>query len=137
MKSSHTDNASADEDVPVSAADARARVMAVLKARERGPGGPAVGETALADVLLVTSELVTNAIRHGGGLTRFAAEVTGGGLLLTVGDASDALPVSVPGREGFGAGGYGWPLVHRLAADVSVTRLRTGGKRIRALVPLG
>jgi anti-sigma regulatory factor (Ser/Thr protein kinase) len=94
---------------------------------------------ALADALLVTSELTTNAILHGGGITDFAVDVTGGGVRVRVSDRSDETPVTRPpvdpqGRSRFG--GHGWPLVCRLARDVCVSLLPAGGKCVSALVPL-
>ncbi len=95
---------------------------------------------ALADALLVASELTTNAILHGGGVTGFEVDVDGPGVLLSVSDRSDALPVAVPAVDGEGRrrpGGHGWPIVClKLARDVRVSDLPTGGKRITALVSL-
>ncbi|MEU1264768.1 ATP-binding protein [Streptomyces cellulosae] len=94
---------------------------------------------ALADALLVASELTTNAILHGGGVTGFEVDVDGPGVLLSVSDRSDALPVAAPAVDDQGRrrpGGHGWPIVCRLARDVRVSDLPTGGKRITALVSL-
>ncbi|CAL9357422.1 ATP-binding protein [Streptomyces sp. DH-12] len=95
---------------------------------------------ALADALLVASELTTNAILHGGGVTGFEVDVDvdGPGVRLSVSDRSDALPVAVPaaGEGRRRPGGHGWPIVCRLARDVRVSDLPAGGKRITALVPL-
>ncbi|MEU5193898.1 hypothetical protein AB0G86_07510, partial [Streptomyces scabiei] len=52
------------------AAAARRRVRTLVGERWRSPAGPAA-EEAVIDLLLVVSELVTNAIRHGGGLAAF------------------------------------------------------------------
>ncbi|MCI3221725.1 ATP-binding protein [Streptomyces sp. NP-1717] len=93
-------------------------------------------DVVLADVLLVTSELVTNALRHGGGITEFSAEVVADELLLVVADASPWPPITVARAPGeFTVGGYGWPLVRRLAKSVAV--IVTGsGKRIEAVLGL-
>ena len=94
---------------------------------------------ALADALLVASELTTNAILHGGGVTGFEVDVDGPGVRLSVSDRSDALPVAVPAVDDQGRrrpGGHGWPIVCRLARDVRVSDLPSGGKRITALVSL-
>lgn len=93
------------------------------------------------DVLLVTSELVTNAFRHGGRLTAFETEVTDEGLRITVGDASTESPAEsadVGPKVRAGAariGGYGWPLVRLLASRVSIS-FHAGGKRITVLMAL-
>ncbi|MFJ3906454.1 ATP-binding protein [Streptomyces sp. NPDC090025] len=88
------------------------------------------------DLLLVTSELVTNAVRHGGGVTGFALDVGRGSVTVAVSDASRRPPRR---REdgGFdrGPGGYGWPIVLRLAREVSV-EVGPRGKTVRAVVAL-
>jgi anti-sigma regulatory factor (Ser/Thr protein kinase) len=94
---------------------------------------------ALSDALLVTSELTTNAILHGGGITDFHVDVEGPGLRVSVSDRSEELPVAAApvdrrGRQRLG--GRGWPIVCRLARDVRVTDLPSGGKCITAVVPL-
>lgn len=94
---------------------------------------------ALADVLLVASELTTNAILHGGGVTDFRVDVSGPGVRLSVSDRSDELPVVVPHTDQRGRrspGGHGWPIVCRLSRDVRVSDLPAGGKCITAVVPL-
>ncbi|MFF3013871.1 ATP-binding protein [Streptomyces sp. NPDC057939] len=82
-----------------------------------------------ADALLVTSELVTNAIRHGGGLTHFHTAVLDDVLHLEVGDANP-LPPTVRSTGRGRPGGYGWPLVQTLTDHIDVTPLPTGGKTI-------
>lgn len=91
----------------------------------------------LADALLVTSELVTNAIRHGDGLTAFDLWITDDGLILNVADASTCPPVTTDpkSREKGQVGGFGWPLVCRLAQHVAVTAL-PDGKQITVLISL-
>jgi anti-sigma regulatory factor (Ser/Thr protein kinase) len=95
---------------------------------------------ALEDALLVTSELTTNAILHGGGITGFDVDVDSGCVRVSVSDRSDALPVAAPPVDDDGghtrSGGRGWPIVCRLARDVRVAELPCGGKRITAVVPL-
>ncbi|MFK4065174.1 ATP-binding protein [Streptomyces sp. NPDC029674] len=116
---------------PRSPAAARENVRAVLR-----QGHPHAADMAVADAVLVTSELVTNALRHGGGLRGFHCRVRYDHVEITVEDGSDAVPV-VRARTGLlVSGGHGWPTVCRLADDVTVTRLPGGGKRIVALVPL-
>jgi anti-sigma regulatory factor (Ser/Thr protein kinase) len=94
---------------------------------------------ALSDALLVASELTTNAILHGGGITDFHVDVEGRGVCLSVSDRSAELPVAkepVDPQGRWRPGGHGWPIVCRLARDVHVTGLPSGGKRITAVVPL-
>ncbi|MDQ0795779.1 ATP-binding protein [Streptomyces sp. B1I3] len=122
--------------VPRNAAAARDAVTRLLEAQFCGLGGEGPADVVVADALLVTSELVTNAVRHGGGLTGFRAEIIGDGLLLTVTDASTRPPVTTE-RDPAAApdGGYGWLLVRRLAKRVAITYL-PDGKHIVALVAL-
>ncbi|MFI2414516.1 ATP-binding protein [Streptomyces sp. NPDC018947] len=94
---------------------------------------------ALSDALLVASELTTNAILHGGGVTDFQVEMVGPGVRVSVADRSDELPVAVAPTDPQGRrriGGRGWPIVCRLACDVCVADLPSGGKRITVVVPL-
>ncbi|MHC3470052.1 ATP-binding protein [Streptomyces sp. 7R007] len=94
---------------------------------------------ALSDALLVVSELTTNAILHGGGITDFRVDVVGPDVRVSVSDRSDQLPTAVEPVDPQGRqrpGGRGWPIVCRLARDVRVSELPAGGKRITALVPL-
>ncbi|MFE9459087.1 ATP-binding protein [Streptomyces californicus] len=131
-------DASVTRPVPANAAAARDVVMRLLTTQFCGPVSEGLAaDVVVADALLVTSELVTNAVRHGGGLTGFAAELTDEGLRLTVTDASRELPVdsgAAPSRSGR-IGGYGWPLIRRLSERVTVT-VQPEGKRIVAVIPL-
>lgn len=107
---------------------------------EYGRPGAGVRQEAVVDLLLVVSELVTNAIRHGGGLAGFRATPTDGGIRLAVRDNSDIVPAGAFGfaslPEGHRPNGYGWPLIFRLAREVTVEPSPGGGKTIRVLVPL-
>ncbi|NEC63680.1 ATP-binding protein [Streptomyces sp. SID9727] len=121
--------------VPQSAAAARDAVTALLTTQFCALAGPEMtADVVVADALLVTSELVTNAVVHGGGVTGFAAELHGDGLTITVSDASPDLPVDRAGAAGW-VGGYGWTLVCRLATRV-VVDAGPGGKSITALVAM-
>ncbi|MBO4252778.1 ATP-binding protein [Streptomyces griseorubiginosus] len=94
---------------------------------------------ALGDALLVASELATNAMLHGGGVTDFRVDVAGPCLCVSVSDRSAELPVARPPVDARGrrrSGGLGWPIVCRLARDVRVSELPAGGKCITALVAL-
>ncbi len=127
--------------VPTNAAGARDVVQLLLDDWFFRAGKGALDNRdnlVLADALLVTTELVTNAIRHGGGLAAFAAELTPEGLRLTVGDHSEAVPAVIRMTNAAGTvqvGGYGWPLIRRLARDIGITP-EPGGKSITVLLPL-
>ncbi|WP_405578526.1 ATP-binding protein [Streptomyces sp. NBC_01190] len=148
-------SADAELTFPTGAAAARGRVRTLLDrhlpllvgppqgvegangAHEAAAAEGAAGmERIFTDVLLVTSELVTNAIRHGGGLTGFAAIVEDGCVHLIVSDASDQPPVRSPVAMTGQPGGYGWPLVCSVSEDVTVTPHPEGGKTINARVRL-
>lgn len=122
--------------LPANAAAARAHVVALLHSGFCEIDESTLDDVILADVLLVTSELVTNALRHGGGITDFVAELTDDELRIVVADASVRRPVAVTRRPGeFTVGGYGWPLICRLAKSVAVT-VTGSGKRIEAVLGL-
>lgn len=96
--------------------------------------GISLDSVTAADALLVTTELVTNAIRHGGGITRFHAAVTDDALHLSVSDTNPRAPVPRPTAPGH-PGGFGWPLVQRLTERTEV-RGRPGGKTVHAVLRL-
>ncbi|MDN3024375.1 ATP-binding protein [Streptomyces sp. S.PB5] len=123
---------------PCRPAEARRAVERAVAERCRATH-TSCGREALADALLVASELTTNAILHGGGVTDFRVDVVEPGVRVSVSDRSDELPVAQEPVDGHGrrrVGGLGWPIVCRLARDVRVTDLPSGGKCITAVVPL-
>ncbi|MBM7439533.1 ATP-binding protein [Streptomyces sp. HB132] len=131
-----SDHVLARQAVPRTAGEARERVTALLDAAFSDLKNEDL-DVVVADALLVTSELVTNAMRHGRGLTGFRAELVDDGLRLDVEDASPEEPATQvsSASDAFPPGGFGWPLVCRLARHVAVTP-RPGGKQITVLVPL-
>lgn len=84
------------------------------------------------DLLLVTSELVTNAHRHGGGVTSFGVAVGRDRVTVSVADASGEPPRHEL-REEPRSGGFGWPIVLRLCREVTVDT-RPDGKTVHAAV---
>ncbi|MFI9648218.1 ATP-binding protein [Streptomyces sp. NPDC052040] len=121
------------------AAAARAHVLAVVRGHWAAPV-PEPAEQALTDLLLVTSELVSNAIRHGGGLVAFEAAPSKDGIRLTVHDRSPDIPTVAFGSGALpvahDGGGYGWPLIIKLAHEIVIERCAGGGKFVSVLVPL-
>ena len=121
------------------AAMARAHVRDVVVEQWNSPTRRAT-EAALIDLVLVVSELVANAIRHGGGLAGFEVTPTREGVRLAVHDNSDVVPAAAFGPGGLPpvhhGNGFGWPLIIRLARDIAIDRRPGGGKTIRVLVPL-
>lgn len=123
---------------PYRPSDVRGAVRRAV-ARRCAATGRVYDERALVDALLVASELATNAILHGGGLTGFDVEAGERAVLVSVSDRSDRLP-AVPEpldeRGRYRTGGRGWRIVRRLSHDVRVAGLPSGGKRITAVVPV-
>ncbi|MFI6345736.1 ATP-binding protein [Streptomyces sp. NPDC050560] len=97
-------------------------------ARERLRG---LDARVVGDCLLVVSELVTNAIRHGGGVTLFEIVARAGRVVVSVGDRSGDVPVATAAPGGLLPGGHGWPLVCRLAEKITISPLADGGKAIQ------
>jgi anti-sigma regulatory factor (Ser/Thr protein kinase) len=62
------------------------------------------------------------------------------GVRVAVHDYSDAAPAAVGGPGscpvGHRVGGYGWPLVVRLARDIAIEKQDGGGKTISVFVPI-
>jgi anti-sigma regulatory factor (Ser/Thr protein kinase) len=94
---------------------------------------PARGDEADA-VPLVVTELISNAVRHAGGVTGFGLRAGPGTVTVTVRDASrrPPRPQLTDPRE---PGGFGWLLVQHLAVDVQVS-VGTAGKAVSAVWPL-
>ncbi|MFC9678050.1 MULTISPECIES: ATP-binding protein [unclassified Streptomyces] len=113
--------------------DARAEVRAVVETACRLRSGQAARRFR-EDALLVAGELTSNAILHGGGLTRFNARIEDGSLLVQVSDRSMTAPHLVRHNPGL-PGGFGWMIAQRLASHVSVD-IRPDGKTITAVLAL-
>ncbi|MEU1040673.1 ATP-binding protein [Streptomyces sp. NPDC005551] len=123
---------------PNSPAEARQAVRDALEGRFQGRD-PRGDDDAVGDALLVASELTTNAILHGGGVTDFEVTLVDRAVRLSVSDRSDEVPRArsrVDDRGRMRVGGHGWPIICRLARDVVVSNLHPVGKRITAVVPL-
>lgn len=95
---------------------------------------PAVAPDAADTVVLVVSELVTNALRHGGGTCTLDLTARPDSIEVAVHDTSPHAPrMRVPDLHG-GSGGFGWPMVNHLARATAVTRRTGGGKTVSALL---
>jgi two-component sensor histidine kinase len=99
----------------------------------------AVGEEPRENALLVASELVTNAYRHGSGRIEMRLKPSPGQLFIEVSDDGDPRGVAIaPGTDEFG--GWGLRIVDELATDWGVRngRLhpRRGRTRVWARIPL-
>ncbi|BBC95434.1 ATP-binding protein [Streptomyces rochei] len=85
-------------------------------------------------MLLVVSELVTNAERHAGGVKGFRLAAGPGSVVVTVSDASTD-PPRLSRTNAFQPGGFGWYLVQELATDITV-EVHSQGKSVRAVLPV-
>ena len=84
-------------------------------------------------VVLVVSELVTNALRHGGGICTLDLTEHPASIEVAVHDLSPQAPrMRTPDLDG-SAGGFGWPMVNNLART-TVTRRPFGGKTVTAFL---
>ncbi|QPP10335.1 ATP-binding protein [Streptomyces bathyalis] len=98
---------------------------------------PPVTPETVDNVVLVVSELVTNAYRHAGGLIALQLSGSAGNLHVHVTDPSPVLPYSRsagPDTDLERVGGYGWALVRHLAHEVTVRREPRGGKTIDVFI---
>ncbi|WP_030993442.1 ATP-binding protein [Streptomyces sp. NRRL S-1813] len=111
-------------------ADARETTRAFLEALRQ----PAVDSEAADTAVLVVSELVTNALRHGGGTYTLRLTARPDLIEVAVDDPSPQAPrMRTPDLNG-GTGGFGWAMVNRLARATAVTRRPSGGKTVSALL---
>ncbi|MFE6622297.1 ATP-binding protein [Streptomyces sp. NPDC008086] len=93
-----------------------------------------IAQPAEDKVLLVVSELVTNADRHSNGPYILDLEGTDDAVTVCVYDSSSALPRRYP-RDPERVGRHGLEIVHALAAEVAVERVPVG-KLVRAVLAL-
>ncbi|WP_046778587.1 ATP-binding protein [Streptomyces yangpuensis] len=87
----------------------------------------------VSDVLTVVSELVSNALRHAGGVTGFRVTARSGQVTVEVSDHSALQPHLRPPSP-HTPGGFGWRMVKALAPSTFV-RSHRGGKTIVAPLP--
>ncbi|MGW4565857.1 ATP-binding protein [Streptomyces sp. NPDC004561] len=90
----------------------------------------AADRRADGELLLLVSELVTNADRHSDGPYILELEGTDSAVTVSVYDSSAALPRRFP-KDPQRVGRHGLEIVHALAAEVTVERVPVG-KRVRA-----
>lgn len=96
---------------------------------------PAPSARAVQNLLLLSSELVTNAIKHAGSVTSLSFKATSSALHVRIADPSPTYPQPrVPDMTGR-AGGFGWPIILRLAHRVTIRPLGREGKIIHAVLP--
>ncbi|MET7665235.1 ATP-binding protein [Streptomyces sp. NPDC005463] len=94
-----------------------------------------IAAEAADTVVLVVSELVTNALRHGGGTCTLDLTAHPDSIEVAVHDRSPQAPrMRTPDLNG-GTGGFGWPMVNHLAHATAVARRIAGGKTVSALLP--
>ncbi|MFC8963856.1 ATP-binding protein [Streptomyces sp. NPDC057094] len=94
-----------------------------------------VDAMAADSVVLVVSELVTNALRHGGGTCTLDLNAHPDSIEIAVHDHSPTAPhTRTPDLTG-ATGGFGWPMVNRLSRATAVTHPAEGGKTVSALLP--
>ncbi|MFJ9942105.1 ATP-binding protein [Streptomyces erythrochromogenes] len=98
-------------------------------------GQPAIGREQADTVVLVVSELVTNALRHGGGAYTLRLAAHPGTIEVAVEDPSPRMPRMRTPDLVDGTGGFGWHMVNDLAQRVVVAPGPEGGKTVCALLP--
>ncbi|MFF3728022.1 ATP-binding protein [Streptomyces erythrochromogenes] len=114
-----------DRSAGMSCAQARESARRVLAEQDAPP--PLVD-----DVLTVVSELVSNAVRHAGGVTGFQVTVRAGQVVVEVSDRSALLPHLRPPSP-HTPGGFGWRVVKTLAPSTFVRSHRSGKSIVAAL----
>jgi len=97
---------------------------------------PSLGALTTDDVLLVASELATNAVRHAATSFTIQLRLTPSGVLVLIQDGSLRLPEIPPENDLLRAGGRGLLLVWHLSSQYGYsTSTRLGQKVVWALVP--
>ncbi|MGW1864586.1 ATP-binding protein [Streptomyces mauvecolor] len=116
--------------VPATPAQARDAARAFLSTL-----APRPTRESAENVVLVVSELVTNALRHAGGATALHFAADRSTLHISVRDPSPVPPRERPPDLRGYEGGFGWPLVHHLARSVAVMPCGDGGKSVCVALP--
>jgi hypothetical protein len=114
-------------------AEARAFAENFLEQLRREWCAPTDGRVG-GELVLVVSELVTNADRHSHGPYVLDLEGTESSVTVSVYDSSAALPLRYP-RDPERIGRHGLEIVHALATEVTARRVPVG-KYVRAVLPL-
>ncbi|MFI1760515.1 ATP-binding protein [Streptomyces sp. NPDC020800] len=114
-------------------AEARAFAARFLQ-RLRTEWCAVIDSRADGELLLVVSELVTNADQHSSGPYILELEGTDNAVTVAVYDSSVALPRRFP-KNPERVGRHGLEIVHALAGEVTVERVPVG-KRVCARLPL-
>ncbi|MGW7101755.1 ATP-binding protein [Streptomyces sp. NPDC054838] len=97
--------------------------------------GRAVPDPARDMLLLLVTELVTNALRHTDGPCTLHLTLHADAIDVDVTDTSPHPPAPrEPDHRG--RGGWGWTLVHHLTESVDIRPTPDGGKTIHARIPL-
>jgi anti-sigma regulatory factor (Ser/Thr protein kinase) len=78
------------------------------------------------DILLVVSELVANAMTHGGGVQELALMVEDGTLVVGVTDSGPGQPTPLPGGDPSRPGGHGLHVVELLSERWGTTQQASG-----------
>ncbi|MEW2516602.1 ATP-binding protein [Actinacidiphila alni] len=110
---------------PTSAAEARVIVSEFAE----GLNPPVTARTA-QNLLIVVSELVTNAFRHAGALCELRLSAAAHTVRAAVEDPSDTLPQGRAPDWSGAAGGFGWLMIQRLARTLTVVSEPGSGKTI-------
>ncbi|MGW0563095.1 ATP-binding protein [Streptomyces sp. NPDC003016] len=115
-------------------AQARETATGFLADVERVRGKPTSADTTGA-VLIVVSELVTNAVRHAPGPCTVRLTLHGDGVLIEVSDTSTVLPcLRAPDVTG-ATGGWGMQMITRLAGEIHTVPGPGPGKTVRTRLP--
>lgn len=104
--------------------------------RDAAEEKPTLSELAVADVLLLVSELLSNAMRHGGGVRDLVLSSWTGLLRVEVTDPSPTAPATRRDRAPDQPGGHGLLIVDRLSQRWGSTPLPSGGKCVWLELPL-
>ncbi|MGW6289084.1 ATP-binding protein [Streptomyces sp. NPDC055107] len=95
---------------------------------------PALAAGAADTVILIVSELVTNALRHGGGTYTLRLTAHPDLIEVAVDDPSPKPPrMRTPDLTG-ATGGFGWRMVTHLTRTTAVIHRPTGGKTVSAFL---
>ncbi|MFJ4437698.1 ATP-binding protein [Streptomyces sp. NPDC088923] len=114
---------------PTHAAEAREAVRVFLDGLN-----PALAARTAQHLLLLVSELVSNALRHAGAVSGLWLRATPGTLTVEVRDPSAERPTPRTPRLDGTTGGFGWPMVREIAESVTVRSEPDGGKTVTAVL---
>ncbi|MFI7497917.1 ATP-binding protein [Streptomyces sp. NPDC049687] len=111
-----------------------ARLAAEEFLDELAQAAPPTAPECWHDIVLIVTELASNAVQYAPGPFELGLRPTFDGVHVTLHDTSSVVPSARPFRPDSGGGGIGWYLIETLSTQVSVVT-NEAGKDVHVFLP--